>query len=161
MELDENTFKTYDNSAHDFRASAGRYKIKVGKSVRKILLEQEIVLSAEQAAQANAENAAYIPDAALYQDFFTNTFYEQHHRGTFTTADNLGDMAKESLFVKIVLKIILQIFLFSAHGKSKKDPSVKIAISAIEENPLESLISITNGIFSEKLVARILRAANR
>ena len=161
VELDENTFKTYDTSAHDFRASAGRYKIKVGKSVRKILLEQEIVLSAEQAAQANAENVAYTPDAALYNDFFTNTFYEQHHRGTFTTADNLGDMAKESLFVKIVLKIILWIFLSSAHGKSKKDPSVKIAISAIEENPLESLISITNGIFSEKLVARILRAANR
>ena len=70
-------------------------------------------------------------------------------------------MAKESLFVKLVTKIILRIFLFSARGKSKNDPSVKIAISAILENPLESLISITKGVFSEKLVAKIVRAANR
>ena len=46
-------------------------------------------------------------------------------------------------------------------GKSKDDPSVKIAISAIEENPLESLISITNGVLSEKRMQGILRLANR
>ena len=159
IELDENAFKTYDTSAHNFVPSAGTYKILAASSVKKIQLVKEVQVSESDLVNLSADG--YTPDAALYQDFFTNTFFEQHHRGTFTTADNLGDMAKESLFVKIVLKIILQIFLFSAHGKSKKDPSVKIAVSAIMENPLESLISITNGVFSEKLVARILRAANR
>ncbi len=104
---------------------------------------------------------AYTPDAALYDAFFTNTFYEQHHRGTFTTADNLADMAKESFAVRMILRFIIRAMLFTMKGKSKDDPSVKIAISAIEENPLESLISITNGVLSEERMRGILRLANR
>ena len=76
-------------------------------------------------------------------------------------ADNLGDMAKESFAVRVILKIINRIILFSMRGKSKDDPSVKIVVSAIAENPLESLISITNGIFTEKRMSRIVRMANR
>ena len=70
-------------------------------------------------------------------------------------------MAKESFGVRIILKIINMIILFSMRGKSKNDPSVKIVISAIAENPLESLISITNGIFSEKYLRKIVKLANR
>ena len=161
ISLDENTFKTYDTTAHNFVPAAGEYKIMVGMSVRKIMLEQKVSVSAKQAGSGNVENSAYVPDATLYDSFFTNTFYEQHHKGTFIPADNLGDMAKESFGVRIILKIIISIILFSMRGKSKKDPSVQIVISAIKENPLESLISITNGVFSEKLMERIIRMANR
>ena len=160
VELDENAFKSYDTSAHNFVPSAGTYKIFAASSVKKIRLEKEIVVSEEELKAASTADD-YNPDTALYNDFFTNCFYEQHHKGTFTSADNLGDMAKESFAVKIILKIIIAILLFTMRGKSKKDPSVKIAISAIEENPLESLISITNGMFSEKNVQRIVRLANR
>ena len=160
VELDENAFKSYDTSAHNFLPSAGTYKIFAASSVKKIQLEKEIEVSEEELkAAATADD--YTPDTALYNDFFTNCFYEQHHKGTFTSADNLGDMAKGSFAVRIILKIIIAILLFTMRGKSKKDPSVKIAISAIEENPLESLISITNGMFSEKNVQRIVRLANR
>ena len=159
--LDENAFTTYDTSAHNFVADAGEYTIKVGMSVRKIVLEQKVSVSAEQAAAGLSEVAVYTPELALYESFFTNTFYEQHHKGTFTPADNLGDMAKESFGVRIVLKIINMIILFSMRGKSKNDPSVKIVLSAIAENPLESLISITNGIFTEKLMEKTVRLANR
>ena len=69
-------------------------------------------------------------------------------------------MAKESFVVRVIMKGIIRIMLFTMKGKSKDDPSVKIAISAIVENPLESLISITNGIFSEKYVRKIVKAAN-
>ncbi len=159
--LDENAFTTYDTSAHNFVADAGEYTIKVGMSVRKIVLEQKVSVSAEQAAAGLSEVAAYTPDLPLYESFFTNTFYEQHHKGTFTAADNLGDMAKESFGVRVILKIINMIILFSMRGKSKNDPSVKIVLSAIAENPLESLISITNGIFTEKLMEKTVRLANR
>ena len=160
VELDENAFKSYDTSAHNFIPSAGTYKILAASSVKKICLEKEVKVSEEELKSA-ATADDYTPDTALYNDFFTNCFYEQHHKGTFTSADNLGDMAKGSFAVKIILKIIIAILLFTMRGKSKKDPSVKIAISAIEENPLESLISITNGMFSEKNVQRIVRLANR
>ena len=159
--LDENAFTAYDTSAHNFVPDAGDYTIKVGMSVRKIVLEQKVSVSDKQAAAGLSEAGAYTPDLTLYDAFFTNTFYEPHHKGTFTTADNLGDMAKESFGVRIILKIINRIILFSMRGKSKDDPSVKIVLSAIAENPLESLISITNGIFSEKLMARVIRMANR
>ena len=162
--LDENAFKTYDVAAHNFVPSAGEYTIKLGMSVRKIVLEQKVSVSEQQATgqtSADSENSAYAPDTTLYDSFFTNTFYEQHHKGTFTPADNLGDMAKESFGVRMILKIINMIILFSMRGKSKNDPSVKIVLSAIAENPLESLISVTNGIFTEKLMSRIIRMANR
>ena len=163
--LDENAFREYNTEAHNFVPSADEYKIMAGKSVRNIVLEQTVQVDEKTAAilpqdtLSSVEN--YIPDTALYNDFFTDCHYEAHHKGTFTSADTFSDMAKESFGVRIILKIILMILLFSMRGKSKNDPSVKIAISAIEENPLESLISITNGIFSEKLVAWIIKVANR
>ena len=158
VELDENAFTEYDTTSHNFVAAAGAYKILVGSSVRKILLEQKVDVAEKSVAFVASD---YTPDAALYNDFFTNTFYEAHHKGTFTSADNLGDMAKESLGVRIILKIVERIVLFSMKGKSKNDPSVKIVLSAIAENPLESLISVTNGSFTEKLMEKTIRLANR
>ena len=116
-------------------------------------------MSTAEAAGGTA--SSYTPDTALYDSFFNDTYYTAHHRGTFTPADNLGDMAKESIAVRFIMKTIIRIMLFTMKGKSKDDPSVKIAISAIMENPLESLISVTNGIFSEKYVNKIVKAANR
>ena len=158
VSLDENAFLTYDTSAHNFVPQPGSYKIKIGASVRKILLEKEVEVKAED---IKALDSGYTPDTALYNDFFTDCRYLPHHKGSFTSADNLADLAKESFIAKLIMKVILRILLFAAHGKSKKDPSVKIAVSAITENPLESLISISSGIFSEKLVAKIVRLANR
>ncbi len=161
VELDENAFKTYDTSAHNFVPSAGTYKIMAASSVKKIQLEKEVDVSEGDAAGKSSAADSYTPDSALYDAFFTDCYYTQHHRGTFTVADNLGDMAKESFAVRMILRFIIRAMLFTMKGKSKEDPSVKIAISAIEENPLESLISITNGVFSEKRMRGILRLANR
>ena len=159
VELDENAFKTYNTTAHNFVPLAGTYKVMAASSVKKIQLEKEVEVSESEIAGSVADS--YSPDAALYDAFFTDCYYTQHHRGTFTTADNLGDMAKESFAVRMILRFIIRIMLSTMKGKSKDDPSVKIAISAIEENPLESLISITNGVFSEKRMRGILRLANR
>ena len=79
-------------------------------SVKKIQLEKEVEVSEGDLAALVAADA-YSPDVTLYNDFFTNTFYEQHHRGTFTTADNLGDMAKESFAVRMILRFIIRVML--------------------------------------------------
>lgn len=161
IELDDNSFKEYDSSLHDFVAREGSYKIQVGKSVNNIVLEKEISLSKEAADFINNEaNSSYIPSITLYEKFFNNLYVEEVHKGTFTSQNSLGDMAKESRFVRIFLKILTRGLLFSMKGKSKEDPSVKIAISAIKENPLESLISTSGGLISTKLVNWILRRAN-
>ena len=54
VELDENAFKSYDTSAHDFVADPGIYSIKVGASVRKILLEKQVEVSTAEAAGGTA-----------------------------------------------------------------------------------------------------------
>ncbi|MCR4579501.1 MAG: glycoside hydrolase family 3 C-terminal domain-containing protein [Treponema sp.] len=77
----------------------------------------------------------------------------------FTLASSMGDMAKASLRVRMVMKIFVTAIIFMSH-KGKDDPSVKIAISAIKENPLESLISTSGGMISEKFALKLVKMAN-
>ena len=163
--LDENSFKTYDTACHTFIEQPGEYEIMAAKSIRKI--EQKVIVKLEKstAAQENCiqhsnDNSDYTPDEELYTSFFTDCRVNPHHKGTFTTADNLGDMAKESFYVKMLLFFIEQAMVVSSHGKSRNDPSVKIAISALRENPLESLISTSGGALSQKFVEKIVQKAN-
>ncbi len=163
ISLDENAFKEYELSSHNFEAKAGLYKIYIAGSVSKIKLETELELDEKTAAILPADaapSADYKADRALYEAFFTDCFCETHHKGSFTRTDNFGDMAKESFWVRQLLRLILHFLLASSHGKSKEDPSVKIAISAIRENPLESLISVSNGMISEGFVKFIVWLAN-
>lgn len=77
----------------------------------------------------------------------------------FTSSDSLGDMAKVSFRIKCLLNII-KLALKIMNHKSWDDPSLKIEIAAICENPLESLISTSGGIISEKLVKTLVKWAN-
>ena len=70
-------------------------------------------------------------------------------------------MSKESLYVKILLKIYRLVIILSSKSKSTDDPAVKIGITGIEENPLESLISISGGRITKKFARRIVKHANR
>ena len=55
---------------------------------------------------------------------------------------------------------MLRIAKASCKSKYEDDPSVKIMVSAMTENPLESLISTSGGAISEKFVNRLVRWAN-
>nr|MCR5189155.1 hypothetical protein [Treponema sp.] len=78
----------------------------------------------------------------------------------FSLSSPLGDMAKKSFGIKMLMKILTTAIAFMSH-KSKEDPSVKIAIAAICENPLESLISTSGGMISEKIARKIVKIANK
>ncbi|MCR4733834.1 MAG: beta-glucosidase [Treponema sp.] len=79
---------------------------------------------------------------------------------TFTMASPLGDMAKASKRVAFILKILITASIIMTH-KPKEDPAVKITISAIKENPLESLISTSGGAISEKFAKSLVKMANK
>ena len=70
-------------------------------------------------------------------------------------------MAKESFFVRGYLSLLEKGIVLTSKGKSKDDPSVKIAISAIKENPLESLISTSGGLIKEGFVKWLVKTANK
>jgi len=75
-------------------------------------------------------------------------------------SSSLIDMSKDSFRIKVFLKVI-KIALVIMNKKPAEDPAVKIAIAAIEENPVESLISTSGGVISEKLARTLVKWANK
>jgi hypothetical protein len=98
------------------------------------------------------------PDKVLQEKAFTH--HEPHHKGQFSASDSLGYIAKESLLIRGLLKIICFFLIKTSKSKSPDDPAVKIMLRGLQENPLESFISTAPEVFSEKLVSRILHIAN-
>ena len=70
-------------------------------------------------------------------------------------------MSQESTYVRVLLKIYRLVIILTSKSKSPDDPAVKIGITGIEENPLESLISISGGRVTEKLARKIVKKANK
>ena len=150
--LTGDAFSVFSDKQNSFCSVGGEYEICLGSSVRNIRLSQKV-----QVAGAPLEELVS-PVSVLQQKVFTR--HERHHKGEFSASDSLGLLATESRFIRGLLKIIRFFLIKTSKSKSADDPAVKIMIRGLEENPLESFISTAPEVFSEKLVSRILRAAN-
>ena len=150
--LTEQAFSVFSDKQNAFCTVGGEYEICLASSVRNIRLSQKV-----QVAGPTLEELIS-PDSVLQQKVFTH--HERHHKGEFTCSDSLGLMATESRFIRGLLKFVRYFLIKTSKSKSADDPAVKIMLRGLEENPLESFISTAPEIFSEKLVSRILRAAN-
>ena len=149
--LDNNAFCIYSAKAEKFVEIAGEYEIQLASSVKNVHLSQKVQIEGEKLQ----DHVVLVDDA-----FYKAHSIAAHKPGEFTVSDSLVDLAKYSLRVKIVYKLILRIAKASCKGKSDDDPAVKIMVCAMSENPLESLISTSGGAISEKLVKRLVRWAN-
>ena len=145
-------FSVFSDKENTFCTVGGEYEICLASSVRNIRLSQKV----QVAGPALEELVS--PDSLLQQKVFTQ--HERHHKGEFTCSDSLGLMATESRFIRGILKAVRFFLIKTSKSKSADDPAVKIMLRGLEENPLESFISTAPEVFSEKLVSRILRAAN-
>ena len=150
--LTGDAFSVFSDKQSSFCTVGGEYEICLASSVRDIRLSQKIQLEG-----ASLEELVS-PDDVLQQKVFTQ--HERHHKGEFSASDSLGLMATESRFVRGLLKVVRFFLIKTSKSKSADDPAVKIMIRGLEENPLESFISTAPEVFTEKLVSRILRAAN-
>lgn len=149
--LDDRAFCVYSTEKNVFVKIGGNYRICVGASSKDIKLAEEVSVSGE-----NYENAV----KPIPENFYKEKSVPMHKKGEFTVSDSLIDMAEGSKFVKRFLKLAEFILVLVNKGKSKEDPSLKIEISAIKENPVESLISVSNGAVSEKMVQLLVKRAN-
>jgi len=149
--LDENAFKIFSEKKNDFITAGGNYIIEAAASVKDIRLTEKIKIKGE----CFLEHVSPVPES-----FYTENRISSNHKGSFTLSDSLGDMAKESRFIRKALKLLVFLLVLTSR-KSEEDPSVKITISAIKENPLESLISTSGGVISEKISRWLLKKANR
>ena len=153
LQLDQRAFSIYSTKKNCFATVGGEYEICAASSVKKIQLSEKVQIVGE-------EITALLPsDSEDQAKVFVR--HERHKRGEFTVNDTLSEMAKYSAYVRCLLKLFEFYIIMNSESKSRDDPAVKINISGIAENPLECLISISGGLISEKLVAKILKSANR
>lgn len=154
--LDDNVFKSYDVLKDSFVTVKGDYTICVGASIKDIRLSQKILIDGEDLPGDNLEEFEFYAGT----DFESQKLINEKKSTVFTISDSMGDMAEKSLRVRILLKIFAFAIRIMNKGKSKEDPAVKIAVSALEENPLESLISTSGGVITYKFAKRIVKWSN-
>ena len=153
INLDDRAFSVYSTKKKCFATVGGEYEICAGASVKDIRLSQKIKISGEEITEL------VNPDSQEQAGVFVK--HPCHKKGEFTVTDSLIEMSKASTYVRLLLKLYRLVIILSSQSKSKDDPAVKIGITGMEENPLESLISISGGRVTEKLAYKIVKAANR
>jgi len=151
IQLDDITYCVYSCKKHDFVKIKGQYLVGVGSSSLNIKLSQEVAVDGEIFEEAVTP---------VDESFYIEKSVPRHTKGTFTVSDNLVDMAAGSKFVRRFLKFAEFVLVLVNKGKSREDPSLKIEISAVRENPVESLISVSNGAVTEKMVRILVKRAN-
>ena len=153
LTLDEKAFTVYSTKKKCFATVKGGYNLCVGASVKDIRLKASVKIQGEDIHELVGT------DAQEQEGVFIK--HPTHKKGQFTITDSLILMSKESVYIRCLLKLYRLFIILSSQSKYKDDPAVKISISGIEENPLESLISISGGRVTEKRARRIVRIANR
>ena len=151
--LDDRAFSVYSTKKNCFATAGGEYEICVGASVKDIKLSAPVKIEGEDITELVR------PDKEEQAGVFVK--HPRHKKGEFTVTDSLIAMSKESLYVRLLLKLYRTAIILKSKSKSKDDPAVKIGISGVEENPLESLISISGGVITEKIARKIVKFANR
>ena len=151
--LDDRAFSVYSTKKNCFATVGGNYEICVGASLKDIRLTAPITIKGEDILELVRT------DKEEQEGIFVK--HPQHKKGEFTVTDSLIVMSKESLYVRLLLKLYRTAIILKSTSKSKDDPAVKIGITGVEENPLESLISISGGIITEKIARKIVKFANR
>lgn len=151
--LDDRAFSVYSTKKNCFATVQGEYTICVGASVK------DIKLSVPIKVQGDDIHELVRTDKEEQEGIFVK--HPRHKKGEFTVTDSLIAMSKESAYVRVLLKIYRLVIILSSKSKSTDDPAVKIGITGIEENPLESLISISGGRITKKFARRIVKQANR
>ena len=151
--LDDRAFSVYSTKKKCFATVQGEYTICVGASVKDIKLSSTIKVQGQDIHELVQK------DAQEQEGIFIK--HPRHKKGEFTVTDSLIAMSQESTYVRVLLKIYRLVIILSSKSKSTDDPAVKIGITGIEENPLESLISISGGRVTEKLARKIVKKANK
>ena len=151
--LDQSAFSVYSTKKKCFAPVKGNYQICIGASLKDIRLSAPVKIEGEEI------EALVNTDALEKKDIFAE--HPRHKKGEFTLTDSLIEMSRDSKYVNRLLKLYRMLLILTSRSKSKDDPAVKINITGIEENPLESLISISGGRITEKRARKIVSFANR
>ena len=153
--LDDNAFKIFSEVKNQFVQIKGDYVIEVGANIKDIRLSASVTVDGDELTD-NVVTA----DARSSDSSETDTVCTCADKAVFNISDSLGDMSAHSLRIRLLIKIFTLALVIMNKGKSREDPVIKIAVAALTENPLESLISTSGGVISYKFAKRIVKWAN-
>ena len=153
--LDDNAFKIFSEVKNQFVQIKGDYVIEAGASIKDIRLSASVAVDGEELTD-NVVTA----DARSSDSSETDTVSSFADKAVFNISDSLGDMSAHSLRIRLLIKIFTLALVIMNKGKSREDPVIKIAVAALTENPLESLISTSGGVITYKFAKRIVKWAN-
>lgn len=151
VELDEYAFSVFSTKQNCFVKVQGEYEICVSSSLNDVRLSQRLFVEGQE-LESLFENDYSKPKSEW--------FLPVHRKGDFVVSDSLMDMSRRCVAIKLILLVFTAAIRIMNFGKSSRDPAVKIAISAIQENPLESLISTSGGMINYGFAKFIVRIAN-
>ena len=154
--LDDNAFKIFSEVKNQFVQIKGDYVIEVGANIKDIRLSASVTVDGDELTD-NVVTA----DARSSDSSETDTVCTCADKEVFNISDSLGDMSAHSLRIRLLIKIFTLALVIMNKGKSREDPVIKIAVAALTENPLESLISTSGGVISYKFAKRIVKWANK
>ena len=170
--LDDNAFKIFSEAKNCFVQIKGDYLIEVGASIKDIRLSTSVEVDGEEltdnviakdegskSASSETETVCSFANAKLQAK--AEKVNDNTQTEAFAISDSLGDMAASSWRIRMLIKILTLGLVILNKGKSREDPAIKIAVAALVENPLESLISTSGGAITYKFAKRIVRWANK
>ena len=151
--LDEHVFCVFSSKKNSFAKVAGTYTLACGFSVRDLRCKKEIAVEGEALENLVESESERLQELKRLQVQTTKTL--------LTSSDSMQRLSKYSFFARTLLRFMELYIVVSSKSKNKEDPAVKVALQAIRENPVESLISTSGGAISPSLVQRLVAHANK
>lgn len=171
FELDDRAFAIYCDDTKEFEMISGKYEIGIGSSVKEILLQSSVDIAGREYFRNDREMfPGYFADNKHGMEISAEEFEKLlgrplsnlrgRKRGDYDITCSFGDVSKASLFGKLVRTIVKKKIDEMLVGVDKDDPVRKMTFMCIEEGALESLLAITGGEITPKLVDALIFCAN-
>ncbi len=160
VELDDYAFYDYDLDCHDFKIKYGVYEFATNVNFENIDNPQTLQKTTKSTLLQNNDNEPQVRNHFYNEQLSNKGLTATSDKSAYTITNSLEELAENSARVRTLLRIIIFALKCMHKGVSSEDPSVKIEIAAIKENPLESLISTSGGIITERFAKKIVKWAN-
>ncbi len=179
-DLKESDFCIFDVVSDDFVMIYDEYEIAVGSSCRDIRLSKKIDLSEQKGRNNNysgkytirKEEAEYWQSIKSSQGHFSREEFEKYYGDKikdfdtkeidedYTVLDSLQDVCKASFIGRVILKVAT-IAIGIVIKAPQDDPAYLMIYNGMREAPLDSLISVSNGIIKPGFIRFLVKRANK
>ena len=169
VKLNERSFSIYNVEKSEFQISSGSYQIMVGASLNDIRLVGEVqVLGEAITLNQTVDFSEYFNKS---MDIKSETFkrlmnknsqkdFDKIAKGDYTIHNSMNELAKVSLLSKIVKFVLTKAVYHMNKGTKKTDPAVVMIVTGMQEGPLVSVMTASEGAVPMFLAESMLLSAN-